>query len=397
MRDVIAPTRARGFARATGTGLLVVGLALVVAFSGCAPSGSAPCSQNVTPATFAAAYRAAPAGAVLCLSGGSYGTFAGSLRSTPVTIRAQAGASAQMALSFRPASNITIEGLRLTDIELGDARTKNITVRRSDVVGQTTFRTGQLQNANVLFDGNFHRDWDKCSGCAEGRIWLPEKTGQPSGITIQNSFFFGGLSDGIQNGSRGTRIIGNQFLNLESGSAGGVHADAIQLYGSAQTLIRGNWFRDLPNGVGVIMAADGADHEVIEDNVVGRGVSRPWLDLYSDDGSIVRHNTLVDGACEYNQRCGQISLGSKSGDDVGRGTVIENNVLSAISAQNGATFSSRNNLLAYQNPIGPGDRRGSPVYAGGSAPTTYNGFKLAAGSPGRLAASDGRDIGARFP
>jgi hypothetical protein len=77
--------------------------------------------------------------------------------------------------------------------------------------------------------------------------------------------------------------------------------------------------------------------------------------------------------------------------------VIENNVLSAISAQNGATFSSRNNLLAYQNPIGPGDRRGSPVYVGGPAPTTYNGFKLAAGSPGRLAASDGRDIGVRFP
>ena len=95
---------------------LLASLVLVLAFSGCAPAGSAPCSQNVTPATFAAAYRSAPAGAVLCLSGGSYGTFAGSLRSTPVTIRAQAGASAVMALSFRPAANITIEGLRLTGI-----------------------------------------------------------------------------------------------------------------------------------------------------------------------------------------------------------------------------------------------------------------------------------------
>jgi hypothetical protein len=384
-------------ARVTGILLLAASLLVVLVFPGCAPTQNAPCSQNVTPSSFAAGYRSAPAGAVLCLSSGFYGTFAGSLRSAPVTIRPQAGASVVMGLSFRPASNITIDGLHLSSIELGDARTKNITVRNSDVVGQTIFRTGQLQNANVLFENNLHRDWDKCSGCAEGRVWLPEKTGQPSGITIQKSIFLGGLSDGIQNGSRGTRIIGNQFLNLESGSAGGVHADAIQLYGSAQTLIRGNWFHNLPNGVGVIMAADGADHEVIEDNVVGRGVSRPWLDLYSDDGSIVRHNTLVDGACEFNQRCGQISLGNKSGDDPGRGTVIENNVLSAISAQDGATFSSRNNLLAYQNPIGAGDRRGSPVYVGGSAPTSYSGFKLAAGSPGRLAASDGRDIGVRFP
>jgi hypothetical protein len=397
MRDVISPTRAWGFARNTGTGLLIAGVLLVLALAGCAPPGNAPCTQNVTPATFAAAYRSAPAGAVLCLSGGSYGTFAGSVRSTPVTIRPQAGATAVMALSFRPAANITIEGLRLTGIELGDARTKNITVRRSDVVGQTIFRTGQLQNANVLFDSNFHRDWDKCSNCAEGRVWLPEKTSQPSGITIQNSAFFGGLSDGIQNGSRGTRIINNQFMSLKPGTAGGVHADAIQLYGSAQTLIRGNWFHNLGNGVGVIMAADGADHEVIEDNVVGRGVSRPWLDLYSDDGSIVRHNTLVDGACEFNQRCGQIALGNKSADDRGRGTVIENNVLSAIGAQNGATFSSRHNLFAHQNPIGPGDRRGSPVYVGGPAPVTYKGFKLASGSLGRLAASDGRDIGVRFP
>jgi hypothetical protein len=349
------------------------------------PSVPAPatCTREVTPETFASAYGAAPADAVLCLASGSYGTFRGSLRSAPVTLRPQDGQSPAMSLSFNPASNITIDGLVLDEVELADARTRNITVRNSRINGQTTFRTGQLADANVLFDANVHRDWDKCSSCAEGRVWLPESSGRPSGVTIQNSEFSGGLSDGIQNGSNGTRIIGNEFHRLESGSAGGVHADAIQLYGSSNTVIRGNWFHDLPDGVGIVMAADGADHERIEDNVIGPGNRRPWLDIFSDDGSLISHNTFVDGACEYNQRCGQISLGSKTGDDAGRGTVIRDNILTGISCCNGpASYGADHNLLHAGSYVGP--------------LTSYAGFRLAPGSPGSAAATDGLDLGARF-
>jgi len=36
----------------------------------------------------------------------------------------------------------------------------------------------------------------------------------------------------------------------------------------------------------------------------------------------------------------------------------------------------------------------SPVYTGGYSPSTISGFALASGSPGKNAASDGKDIGA---
>jgi hypothetical protein len=347
-----------------------------------------PECTDVTPQTFQAAYNSAPANAVLCLASGNYGTFTGSLRSSPVTIKEQAGAAASMSLDFNPASNITIDGLTIPSAELTDVRTKNITVRNSDFTGQTRLRTGPdnfgLQNSNVLFDSNVHHDWDTCSGCGDARVWLPERTNNPSGITIQNSEFVRGRSDGIQNGSNGTRILNNEFHDLPGDAE--VHVDAIQLYGSQNTVIRGNWFHHLDGGVGVIMAADELDHEVIEDNVFGpNDGGRPWIDIYSDDGSQIVHNTFVDGACEFNSRCGRIALGAKSEDDPGFGTVIRDNLFQGFADGNRATWTATSNLITP--PL--------PVYVG--PPTTRDGFRLAPGSPGKGAASDGLDLGSRFP
>ena len=109
-----------------------------------------------------------------------------------------------------------------------------------------------------------------------------------------------------------------------------MHADAIQLYGSSHTVIRGNYMHDMPE-VPFIMAADGADHELIEDNVVeGSSDGYPYITLFSDDSSIVRHNTFADGACAFNIRCGVLRLSNKDSDDLGRGTVIEDNILGKI-------------------------------------------------------------------
>jgi hypothetical protein len=38
---------------------------------------------------------------------------------------------------------------------------------------------------------------------------------------------------------------------------------------------------------------------------------------------------------------------------------------------------------------------GTPRFIGGAIPTSYDGFRLAPGSPGKNAASDGRDVGIR--
>ena len=366
-----------------------------------APSSSSATVLTASPATLGGVFASAQAGDTILLTAGDYGTFSGGIKPGLVTLRPQPGAAVSMSLNFRPATNIAIEGVRLLGAELGTSGTRNITVRNSDIPGQVIFRTSELANANVLFDNNVHHDWDKCGNCGEGRVWLPGKTAAPSGVTIRNSEFRGGLSDGIQNGSYGTQIIGNDFHNIETGSADGVHADAIQLYGSGGTVIRGNWFHDLPQAVGQIMAADGADHEVIEDNVFSPlpagGQTRPFaIDLFSDDGSIIRHNTMADGECEYNLRCGIIALGSKSADDAGRGTVIKDNVLGEISMGDGpATYSASHNLIR-ERTYGPNDIQGLPIFVGGARPGSYRGFALAAGSAGRRNASDGLDRGVRF-
>ena len=350
---------------------------------------------HVTPSTFSSAFGTAKAGDTLHLAAGNYGTFTGAMKSGLVTITPEPGATVSMAVDFNPAANIKIDGLQLGDVELADSRTHDITVANSDVAGQTIFRTGQLANANILFDHNVHANWSKCSGCSEARVWLPEQTSQPSGITIQNSQFGpGGMSDGIQNGSNGTKILNNVFFGLKEGSVDGVHTDAIQLYGSSNTVIRGNYFHDVPDA---IMAPDGADHELIENNVFAAGDSFDYpfaITIWGDNGSIIRHNTMLYDSCAFNLNCGIISIGAKSGDPAGHGTIIRDNILTGIACcgDNGATYSADHNLT--RQSVAGANSIGTPTYSGGVHPTTFAGFALAAGSAGRGTASDGTDVGA---
>jgi Right handed beta helix region len=243
--------------------------ATVIAILAVLALGAAPAAADELPANpgnFRAVFSSAQPGDVVVLAAGDYGTFTGAMKPGVVAIRPAPGATAEMRIQFRGASNISVEGLTLRGIELSRSSTRNITVRNSTITGQTVMRTGELQNANILFDRNVHGSWDKCNGCGEGRVWLPQRTSQPSGITIQNSRFGpGGDSDGIQNGSNGTRILNNEFVGIRQVENGAAHADAIQLYGSSNTVVRGNWFHGVSVG---IMAPDGAEHEIIEDNVI---------------------------------------------------------------------------------------------------------------------------------
>jgi len=381
---------------------LAIALVASAAVVAVLPAGAAPTDRPATPATLASVFSEAQAGDTILLASGDYGVFKGAMKSGEVTLKPQPGADATLALSFRPAANITIDGVTLSEIEIGDRDTKNITVRNSDVPGQTTMHTDELQNANIVFDHNVHRDWNKTDACrcGEGRISLQGDGGRPSGVTIRRSEFRGGMSDGIQNGSTGTRILDNTFHDLVAGTPEGVHTDAIQLYGSRNTLIKGNYFHDI--GAAQIMAPDGADHEIIEDNVFGPGDYPYAITIWSDDGSIIRHNTMAPGACWFNLPCGIITLGQKDSCtyaaecDAGTGTVIEDNILPDIGIGEGkATFTSRSNLFSDNSAQGANAVRGKPLFVGGTRPTTYSGFQLAPASPGRGNASDGLDRGIR--
>lgn len=362
------------------------------------------CTLHATSsASLSSAFASAPPNAVICLSTGTY-SFSGNIRTGLVTIQPESGAAPVVDVTLNPASNITFDGIKVSEMFVDDSRTKNITLKNSTITGQITFRTGDLANANILLDHDVIRDFNATGSGGEGRIWLPENTNQPSGITIQYSEFTGGMSDGIQNGSNGTVIQYNEFHDMVEGSSGGVHTDAIQLYGSKNTVIRGNYFHDVPDA---IMAPDGTDHEIIEDNVF-KGANDAFgypfaITLYSDDSSVVQHNTMADGSCTFNLRCGIIRIGNKGSCsfstecDQSHGTVIKDNIIGEISccdagANTGYTLT--NNLIRSGSTTN--NTAGSPNYSGGTAPSTWGGFALASGSPGKNSASDGTDVGARY-
>jgi hypothetical protein len=246
-----------------------------------------------------------------------------------------------------------------------------------------------LANANVLFDRDTFNNINAGGQYATpARLHLSYGSSIHSGVTLQNSTLSGGSADGVQSGV-GLNIINNEFVNIKEGTCSECHTDAIQLIGAKGTVVRGNWVHDTASG---IVAYDGLESTLIEDNVIDLPV-RPWgIEVYSDKNSIVRHNTLKHGSCTYNLPCGLIDLNRKSTDPAGVGTQVYDNIATEIDLSAGSTASRRDHNLV-RSGAGSGDTVGTPVFASGATPPSYSGYALAAGSPGKGGASDGTDTG----
>lgn len=374
-------------------------LRVVVAASGlmfCAPAARAQsCTQTLSPgANVATAVASAAAGSTICLNSGSYGsvTLSGITKSSRVTIRSASGRGASMNLTFQNGTNgITADSVTVTGAALSGSSTKNVTVQNSTFTGSLVING--LANSNVLFDGNTHNNIQGGGQFSSpARIHLSYSSSTPSGVTIQNSQMDGGSADGVQTGV-GVNIIGNEFSNIREGSCSDCHTDAIQLLGAAGSVIRGNYIHNVATG---IVAFDGVTRATIEYNVIDTQ-GRPWgIELYADDNSIIRHNTLLYRAnCDYNSTCGTISLDHKAADPAGRGTIIVDNIATSIATVNGSTYAERHHNLLRSGAVS-GDVAGSPIYVGGTIPVTRAGFQLAGNSPGKTAASSpaGGEIGA---
>jgi hypothetical protein len=179
---------------------------------------------------------------------------------------------------------------------------------------------------------------------------------------------------------------GNEFTGLQQ-SGCTAHIDPIQLYGSSHTLIAGNWFHDNGDGSGGIMAPDGGDHEQIINNVFVAAAYPGMLQLGSQVGTLIAHNTFVGGA---------IDIGShKTGENASTGDVARDNVITSDLGTPDPGNTEDDNLCSVTETScsGAHDVKGSPIFVGGSKPTSYAGYRLAAGSPGKGAASDGTDMG----
>ena len=384
--------------------VVVAGAAVVLATTGPNRVAKVPrlpvstgCDLHATTSNFSSVFDSTN-GQTICLASGNYGTFTGGIKSAMTTIEPENGATVTMALDFNPAANITVDRLNITSGFLNGSQTHNITVRNSHFDrAQIVMRTDSMSpNANILLDHNVHSNYDACSNCYEGRVEVMGNHGS-NGITIRNSAFYGGNSDGIQDASNGTRILNNEFhdiIQLDGPSA--AHVDSIQLLGSSNTLVRGNYLHDVSTG---IMAADGLDHATIENNVFKDSSYAYAVTVGSDNGSVIRHNTLWGSGhtCAFGVECGILALGNKDGDPTSTGTVIKDNILTGIIDGGHPTqnLTEDYNLVA-QGGAGAHDVRGVPTYVGGPSPTTLAGFALTATSPGHEDADDG-DIGATIP
>lgn len=217
------------------------------------------------------------------------------------------------------------------------------------------------------------------SGGFEGRLSIRGYDNTADiGITIRNSHFGGGgCSDGIQlvGGANGVDILDNTFEDLRQGSCG-PHVDAIQGYGERNTVIDGNFFRNVDVGIGFY---DGTNNLDVTDNVlVGAGVAQVVQIGGSTNGSTFIHNTV---------RGGNVSFASKSGSPPSVQTARDNVMVGSsflTSHGGGCNCTIENNLMS------------GAVFVGGSNPQTYAGHELAPGSPGNNAATDGTDQGARI-
>jgi hypothetical protein len=345
---------------------------------------SGACDRNATPATLAAEVSAATAGQTVCLATGSYGTWGGTNK--VITVRAAAGQTPTMGISFGSGDqSFTLQGVRITGGSISSGA-QNLTVRDSEFTASLQI-TG-LANANVLLDHNTHNNINAPSGAPPARIHLAYGSETPSGVTVRNSLLQGGDADGIQTGV-GLSVINNEFSQIVAG--GPNHTDNIQMVGnSTGMVIRGNWVHASASTQG-IAAYDGLRNATIEDNVVD--IPRPWgIEAYSDDSSVIRHNTLVyKQVCDFNLPCGIISITRKSQDDAGFGTVVRDNIATEISVTSGSTVAAQDHNM-LRRFVGPNDFLGTPAFLN---TTTYAGHHLAAGSPGSDAASDGLDVGIR--
>lgn len=200
-------------------------------------------------------------------------------------------------------------------------------------------------------------------------------------MTVQNSMFSGGDTDGIQTGVP-LVIRHNVFTNLRSPGSDCNHTDSIQGVGSPGVVVQGNLFYNDYDGA---VDFDGPSHWLVTDNVcydVDRGAC---VTLYGDLGSRVEHNTA-------GPRMRVLELDRKPSERAGTGTVFTNNVGPASVSDGSAIATDSGNL--YPGAKGA-DINGVPRFAGGPSPTSWWGFALKSIARRRATTARSADAGIR--
>lgn len=376
--------------------------ALVLFASFSTEANAQTCDQTLSAgANVGSAISSAPAGSIICLGNGSYPGFSlsGVSKSPRVTLRSinRLGASITGLVSISGnSSGFNFDGFNFSSIRITGASTRELTFRNYNQTGQLVIDGVTVSSPNILLEDFTHNNVSATTA-PNARIHFSFAGRSSPVATIRRATIDGGCADGIQSGVPFI-LEDSRLMNMQVGSCpNDPHTDALQLYGGpfAGTIIRGNYFY---RNVQVLAAYDGVDRVLIENNVFDPGPDgerRPCqIELYSDDSSVVRHNTVVYRGASY----GHICMDRKSVHDAGFGTVVVDNIATSIVTANGSTVAERSNNL-LRSGAKTGEITGVPIFVGGSNPTTYVGFELAAGSPGKGASNTppGSDVGINKP
>jgi chitodextrinase len=242
---------------------------------------------------------------------------------------------------------------------------------------------------NILFDHNRYDDLSAPGGGEEERFRVVDDGSGPSandGVTLSNSHFSGGCSDGIDfAGDPWGTVIGpgNEFTNISQAYAdancSGSHVDPIQGLGSEHTFVTGNWFHDVGGSGGILSAQEPG---LTVTNNVFANVGYPFSVLVKGaENNTYTHNVFYEGISW--QTDGQVPAGS--------GDLVQNNVFagdSCIAIVDGTSYTANHNLGS-----GTGcDVTGRPVFVASPSSGYYH-YQLASTSPGYHAASDGKSLG----
>lgn len=368
------------------------------------------CTSTLTSgANVATALTAVAAGGTVCLGAGTY-TYTGSVsKSSMTTVRSTSGVAADVSFSSfttNTSNNLTFQYVTFTAannvIGTGDPSATGSThlyIKDSAMgSGNVGFCIEQVNNAADIvidgldFTGNTYNG-NGSFGCGdEGRLGIKSSCTN-CGITVKNSTFTQGASDGIQVhwGAAGVTIgPGNTFIDILESGCGAVHCDSIQLFSASNITITGNYFYNNSDSVANFdcSAGEGATQITITNNVFKQGTSDTSnVSIAGGTGDIITHNTFGPNS--------DLNIGAWNDGCANTGLTVRDNVLHGGCITNATSSTFDHNLVNGGGTcVGTGGISGSPTYTAGASPSTWAGFQLTSGSSGHLAASDGLDMGA---
>jgi hypothetical protein len=353
---------------------------------------TAGCAQTLSVgANVASALSSAAPGSTVCLNSGSYGTVSLSnvTKNPRVTVRSVSGQGASLRLNTTSGANgFVFDSLTITQWNLSGSTTKNITVKNIRFTGQADLSLCGVSNANILVDSSTFIDINVDTGAGDGRLQIAQpacRGSQPVGVTVTNNLFENtvstvGESDGIQIGANGVVVgPGNVFRGIRQANFDR-HIDSIQLYGSSNTVINGNYFINNTVDVG---AYDGGIDEIITNNVFQNAVTS----FRGHDGTVITHNTFFGSDFRIEGKDGAPS-----------GMTIRDNLFrnhSVVGSMSCSSCTITHNQFS-SGGFGTNNVIGTPTFLGGATPPTWAGFQLASNSIGKNAGTDGKDMGSNY-